>query len=364
MAKRNKVRAGSSVFLRLSLSVFFAGCFSKTKVDVSNIVCMQLDDCPSGYVCVAPKCVSVGTSMDASVIDGKPDTTPGTVSEAGTSDMSGVDGRLDLGTGSAIDSSGAGGTGGSKDGGTEFFDSSIAGSGGGGGGAGGVQTDVGGAGEGDAPTDAPQVVPDGNVTCTAPKVLCNGDCIDPSTSCCVATDCKTSCMTCGANHACAPVRNQSDPSLHCTGTCDPTGACKAAQGQPCTAGTDCANGTCADGYCCDNACTGSCHACDVSGKQGTCTPLGNGASPHLNHPACSGTDVCVGYCNGTSPSCTYPPATTSCGTISCSSSGAYQAAGTCSSGTCNMPAPEPCTYACVLAKGGVHRQLHAWDAQL
>jgi hypothetical protein len=251
----------------------------------------------------------------------------------GETHAGGESGALDTGDTSPVDAPGAGG-----------------------GGAGGAHGDLGGAGgaqidaAGDAPSDAPQTGLDGSSTCVAPRIPCNGDCIDPSTSCCVATDCKGSCMSCGANHVCTAVKNQPDPSLHCAGTCDATGTCKGTPGQTCKVPGDCANGTCVDGYCCDGACTGSCQACDVDGHQGTCTTLSANLAPHVNHPACSGTDVCAGYCSGSSSDCTYP--TKSCGTASCSTARVYQATGTCKSGSCNLPNTQTCSFACDAAKGG------------
>jgi hypothetical protein len=138
----------------------------------------------------------------------------------------------------------------------------------------------------------------------------------------------------------------------CAGTCDSTGACKSKQGQTCqTVAAGCAAGTfCSpEGYCCDKACTGSCEACDVT--PGTCTTLASG-TPHKNHTACttSSTTVCDGKCTGASNACSYPTATTVCGSESCSTSG-YQGTGTCGGGSCTIPGVVPCTNACVVGTG-------------
>jgi len=157
-------------------------------------------------------------------------------------------------------------------------------------------------------------------------------------------------MTCTADHTCAPLKGLDDPTNRCTGTCDATGACKAKKGQACNSTTACVAGTtCADGTCCDKACTGTCEACDVASALGTCTTLSAGAQPRAGRTACTGSGACAGTCNGTSPACFYT--TAACGTATCTSSN-YQAAGTCSQGTCGMPAVQTCGNACVVASGG------------
>ena len=202
--------------------------------------------------------------------------------------------------------------------------------------------------------DVPITPSDANTSCTSPKIGCNGQCFDPTANeCCLATDCTGTCMTCSTNHVCTTAKSQDDPSLHCAGTCDATGACKTKQGQTCKTATDCVFGFCADGYCCDSACNGSCQACNVKTSLGTCTTLPANTAPLAGHPPCTGTDICAAKCSG-SPDCTFPPANTTCGTASCSASNVYQEAGTCNAGTCSLPSPKTCTNsACsVTATGG------------
>ena len=69
--------------------------------------------------------------------------------------------------------------------------------------------------------------------------------------------------------------------------------------------------------CCNTDCTGTCQACNVSGKKGTCTPYTSGTDPDSEclGKANSGT-ACAGTCDGKS-ACTYPTATTSCGNPMC-----------------------------------------------
>ena len=88
-------------------------------------------------------------------------------------------------------------------------------------------------------------------------------------------------------------------------------------GTVCSDSTTCKSGKCVDGVCCNTACTGTCQACNVSGKQGTCTPYASGTDPDSEclGKANSGT-ACAGTCDGKS-ACTYPTATTSCGNPMC-----------------------------------------------
>ena len=88
-------------------------------------------------------------------------------------------------------------------------------------------------------------------------------------------------------------------------------------GTVCSDSSTCKSGKCVDGVCCNTACTGTCQACNVSGKQGTCTPYASGTDPDSEclGKANSGT-ACAGTCDGKS-ACTYPTATTSCGNPMC-----------------------------------------------
>jgi hypothetical protein len=209
-----------------------------------------------------------------------------------------------------------------------------------------------------APDSASEVdvAPDAPATdalhCASGKKPCGDTCIDAS-ACCTASDCTTLCTTCGSSNTCVPLVGD-DPTMRCTGTCDSTGACKSKLGQACTSvGGGCASSTfCApEGICCDKACASSCEACDLSGSVGTCKTLAAGTAPRTTngHAACVTTDAaCAGKCDGTNPACTY--STASCGTATCTGQ-VFQAAGNCSTGVCNLPAPETCTNACVVATG-------------
>ncbi len=60
-----------------------------------------------------------------------------------------------------------------------------------------------------------------------------------------------------------------------------------ALGGACVASTDCAAGSCVDGVCCATSCTGQCEACNLKGKEGTCSPVSG--APVGARTACGGT---------------------------------------------------------------------------
>lgn len=189
-------------------------------------------------------------------------------------------------------------------------------------------------------------------SCPSGKTSCGDKCIDPPpTGCCTAADCSGSCMTCGANNTCVPLRNQDDPSGRCTGTCDSNGACRSKRGQNCqSVGGACASGLfCSpENLCCDKQCTGSCEACNLKGSEGTCTTLSANESPHSGHSPCTGDGACAGYCGGNSAACTFP--TAACGTAECKSDG-FHGAGACKSGSCVLPSVQACANACDVSAG-------------
>jgi hypothetical protein len=133
----------------------------------------------------------------------------------------------------------------------------------------------------------------GNTDCV------NGQCVDGF--CCGSASCAT-CKSCGIAGSLGTCTNlpvsavDNNPAGACTGTqaCDGTGVCRKAIGQPCPGGNaDCANLLCADGVCCNAACNGaagSCEACNLAGKVGTCSPILAGDDPSNE---CAGGD-----CNG------------------------------------------------------------------
>jgi hypothetical protein len=124
--------------------------------------------------------------------------------------------------------------------------------------------------------------------------------------CCASASCVGACMACTAGAGtCVPVTSAPDPDS-CTGTqtCDPSGACKLALGQPCSATTvsSCASGSCSDGVCCNTACAGACDVCTSAlgaSADGTCTTAPRG---YAGNPACGSGAVC----SGTTVTCTAP----------------------------------------------------------
>jgi len=150
--------------------------------------------------------------------------------------------------------------------------------------------------------------------------------------------------TCGTGSACAAADSTTP------------GVCLKKKGVACTKADECATGRCVDGVCCDLACNGQCEACDVTGSEGTCTPV-VGVPHGTDRMACDSKDAkdcakaqcdgkardkCDGFVNG---------GTTSCGTASCTTDKRYQNTGACDgAGKCSMPEPKTCTpYSCDVA---------------
>jgi hypothetical protein len=89
-------------------------------------------------------------------------------------------------------------------------------------------------------------------------------------------------------------------------------------GKSCGEDADCASEHCADGYCCDTACSEQCAACNVSGREGTCSPIPQGEPPRGDRKPCAVVDVeCGGSCNGELKTCAFPPNDAPCGASSC-----------------------------------------------
>jgi MYXO-CTERM domain-containing protein len=75
-------------------------------------------------------------------------------------------------------------------------------------------------------------------------------------------------------------------------------------GAKCASGSTCGTGICSDGRCCDRGCDGACEACDVAGKEGTCSPVAGGA-PRKGHATCApyascSAGACTASCTGDS----------------------------------------------------------------
>ena len=130
-----------------------------------------------------------------------------------------------------------------------------------------------------------------NVQSAADFCSGTGSCVDGGqTTCSAPYVCgATSCQSCSDG-----VKNGSELGVDC-GT---TGCPGCPSGTACTAAGQCANGQCVDGYCCNTSCTGGCLACNVSGAQGTCSPIPFGQDPASE---CSGPKTCNGAGGSTSP---------------------------------------------------------------
>lgn len=59
------------------------------------------------------------------------------------------------------------------------------------------------------------------------------------------------------------------------------------QGAACNDSSECGTaGGCVDGRCCDTTCTSGCMACNLSGKEGVCSPVAAGSAPTAGHTDC------------------------------------------------------------------------------
>jgi hypothetical protein len=104
---------------------------------------------------------------------------------------------------------------------------------------------------------------------------------------------------------------------------------------PCHDDGECASGVCADGVCCRTSCAGACLACNVAGKQGTCSPVPEGGK----HPLCAdqGAASCGfdGTCDGHS-ACRKYPLGARCASGRCDGSSITAAAACDGDGHCQM----------------------------
>jgi len=168
--------------------------------------------------------------------------------------------------------------------------------------------------------------------CSAAAECSSGFCAD---GVCCAT------ASCGEGSSCADALSTTP------------GTCLKKKGVACTKADECATGRCVDGLCCDLACNGQCEACDVTGSEGTCTPV-VGAPHGVDRTACDtldAKDCAKAQCDGkTRDKCAgfVNAGTTSCGMASCTTDKRFQAVGACDgAGKCAMPEPKNCTpYGC------------------
>lgn len=345
MAVVSKVPRYYAVWLVLAIA--FVGCFNHSDVDPRRLSCKSDNGCPPSYQCVASICCKSGSAcgLDTSVpiihIDASREANPlildadvefGSVVDS-SRDPSGAvdvaDGSISIGgTGGSSGSSSTGGIAGSGTGG-------IAGSGSGSGGiagsgSGGSSGNGGSSGSGGSPGTG-----GGSGTGSGGNAGVTG-----------------SDGGLGTGGLGSGGTGMSPDAARDVPISTPDAPGSLGLGSKCTSATNCTSGFCADGYCCDKACAGSCQACDLAASLGTCTTLSSNTQPHANRAACVASDAtCAGRCNGTSGDCFYPPATTTCGTASCTS-GVYQAAGTCNGGACGLPSAQTCPNLCITTAPG------------
>ena len=143
---------------------------------------------------------------------------------------------------------------------------------------------------------------DGQGAC---HVICAGatcatdNCVDGT---CCNTSCTSACMACnvmGKQGKCSHITKGGQdtyPTGICSGTkaCDGAGLCKKANGQTCTAFTECATGICVDTVCCQAACTAACMSCSVPGSLGACAHIPAGQQDTNATTPCTGTSACDG----------------------------------------------------------------------
>jgi hypothetical protein len=128
--------------------------------------------------------------------------------------------------------------------------------------------------------------------------------------------CPTSCTDdskCAASSYCAATGGGTCQPRKAAGTCSPFDCYPPGPTATCR---ECVSNNCIDGFCCNTTCGGSCDACNLPGKEGTCSVVSAGGA---------GSPSCGAYvCNGTNASCP----TTCSGDAGCAS-GFYCAGTTC-----------------------------------
>jgi hypothetical protein len=129
--------------------------------------------------------------------------------------------------------------------------------------------------------------------CTSSPECASAQCVDDV---CCDSSCSGLCEACdlpGSEGSCSLIPYGSDPEDECPGAlvCDGTGSCSGDNGDPCSSGPECSSGYCVDNVCCDGSCGGLCEACNLSGSEGSCSPVLAGQDPGGE---CAGDEVCDG----------------------------------------------------------------------
>jgi hypothetical protein len=148
--------------------------------------------------------------------------------------------------------------------------------------------------DGAAPADAgPSADAAVGVACVADSDCATGFCVD---GVCCDTACTESCRSCALSArsgVCSPVIGAPDPGT-CEGesSCGATGACGQTLGKACAAGGECASANCVDGVCCEQLTCGTCQACNLPGRAGSCAPLP--ALTDDENAGCTSSSTCDG----------------------------------------------------------------------
>jgi hypothetical protein len=122
-------------------------------------------------------------------------------------------------------------------------------------------------------------------------------------------------------------------------------------GQACNSGAECSSGACVDGVCCDGACSGTCQACNVAGKLGTCSPVPAGTRDTMCQQEAVKTCGLDGTCNGAG-ACRKYPAGTTCVSGTCSGNMLLGAGACDGNGTCQLGTSLSCgAYGCDSGRG-------------
>src|SRR5262245_50873251 len=183
---------------------------------------------------------------------------------------------------------------------------------------------------------------------------CNGDAIVGREICDGHRACKVGptiiCVPFRCDKATAVCLTTCTTDAECGGTPCMNGSCFQPPREPCSRDQDCASNHCAQGVCCNTACDGICMACNLTGRQGSCTPRPSGTD--CGQPTCTdgmvtGLKRCdtAGRCDAWAPELCAPftcdPARQLCRT-GCAGDSDCAATYTCVAGSCGRRESHTC----------------------
>jgi hypothetical protein len=110
---------------------------------------------------------------------------------------------------------------------------------------------------------------------------CDGDAVVGARVCDGFGSCRPAatqiCVPYRCDPATAACRDDCATDVDCPGsTCESGGRCHLGGGQSCNSGSECASAWCMAGVCCNSSCQDPCMACNLPGRQGTCSPRPEG----------------------------------------------------------------------------------------